>query len=173
MLNAIVKHHASKYFTKWKYFVDKCLRDLFVDDSTSGFDTVFTAYDFYLKAKSMIHDAGFDLRKWTSNSSKLMNKVEMNEAHDFTPIGKNSTRKVLGITWDIKSDEIIFDLSDLVAETFKRITTKKSILSISSKRFDSLGLSPITIQLKLLFQLICSDKISWDQEIPDSISNKW
>ena len=79
LLNAIVKHHASKYFTKWKYFVDKCLRDLFVDDSTSGFDTVFTAYDFYLKAKSMVHDAGFDLRKWAWNSSELMNKIKMNE----------------------------------------------------------------------------------------------
>ena len=77
------------------------------DDSTSGFDTVFAAYDFYLKAKSMMHDAGFDLRKWASNSSELMKKIEMNETHDFTPIGKNSTRKVLGITWDIKTDEII------------------------------------------------------------------
>ena len=44
------------------------LPDLYVDDSTSGFDTVFAAYDFYLKAKSMMHDAGFDLRKWASNT---------------------------------------------------------------------------------------------------------
>ena len=90
-----------------------------MDDSTSRSDTVFAAYDFYLKAKSRMHDAGFDLRKCTSNSSKLMNKIEMNETHDFTPIDKNSTRKVLGITWDIKRDEIIFDLSDLVAETLE------------------------------------------------------
>ena len=55
----------------------------------------------------------------------------MNETHDFTPIDKNSTRKVLGITWDIKSDEIIFDFSDLVAEAFERIITKRSISSIS------------------------------------------
>ena len=53
----------------------------------------------------MMHDAGFVPRKWASNFSKLMKKIEMNETHDFTPIGKNSTRKVLGITWDIKSDE--------------------------------------------------------------------
>ena len=51
LLNATVKHHASKYSTKWKYFVEKFLRDLYVDDSTSGFDTVFAAYDFYLKSK--------------------------------------------------------------------------------------------------------------------------
>ena len=76
---------------------------------------------------------------------------------------------VLGIIWDIKNNEMI-DFSDLAAKAFKIITTKKSILSITSKIFDSLGfLSPITIQLKLLFQIICSDKILWDQEVPDSI----
>ena len=109
-----------------------------------------------------------------SNSSELMNKIEMNETHDFTLTDKNSMRKVLGITWDIKSDEIIFDFSDLVAEAFERITTKISIPSIiSSKLFDPLALlSPITIQSKLLFQLNCSDKIPRDQEIPDSISDK-
>ena len=69
-----------------------------MEDSTSGFDTVFAAYDFYLKAKSMMHDAEFNLRKWASNSSELMNKIEMNEAHDFIPIDKNPTRMVLGIT---------------------------------------------------------------------------
>ena len=174
LLNATVNHHESKYFTKWKYTAENFLRDLYVDDSTSGFDTVFTAYDFYLKVKSMMRNAGFDLRKWASNSSELMNKIKMNETHNFIPIDKNSTRKVLGITWDIKSDEIIFDFSDLVAEAFERIITKRSILSISSKLFDPLGLlSPITIQLKLLFQLICSNKIPWHQEIPDSISDKW
>ena len=41
LLNATVKRHASKYFTYWKHFVDKFLHDLYVDDSTSGFDTVF------------------------------------------------------------------------------------------------------------------------------------
>ena len=76
-------------------YVDDSLPDLYVDDSASGFDTVFAAYDFYLKVKSMMHDAGFDLRKWASNTSELMKKIERNETHDFTPTGKNSTRKVL------------------------------------------------------------------------------
>ena len=39
------------------YFVDKFLRDLYVNNSTSRSDTVFTAEDFYPKAKSMMHDA--------------------------------------------------------------------------------------------------------------------
>ena len=134
MLNATVKHHASKYSTKWKYFVEKLLRDLYVDDSTSGFETVFAAYDFYLKAKSIMHDAGFDLRKWASNSSELMKKIEMNETHDFTPIGKNSTRKVLGITWGIKSDEIIFDFNDLVINDLINVLRQNTVGSRNTRQ---------------------------------------
>ena len=40
---------------------------------TSGSDTVFAAYDFYLK--SMMRDAGIDRRKWASNTSELMEKI--------------------------------------------------------------------------------------------------
>ena len=44
---------------------------------------------------------------------------------------------------------------------------------MKNKLFDPLGLlSPIMIQLKLLFQLICFDKLPWNQEMPDSISDK-
>ena len=87
---------------------------------------------------------------------------------------KKSRQKILGKTWYIKSDELIFNFNDLFAEAFKRITTKRSILSISSKIFDLLSLlSPVTIQLKLLFQLTYSGKMPWDQEIRDSISDKW
>ena len=125
MLNATVNHRASKYFTKWKYFVEIFLRDLYLDDSTSGFDTVFASYNFYLKAKSMMHDAGFDLRKWASNSSELMKKIESKSMKHMIlhPLIKTQRE----ITWDIKSDKIIFDFSNLVAEAFKRINTKRSI----------------------------------------------
>ena len=98
-----------------------------------------------------MHDAGFYLQKLASNSSELINKIEMNETHDFIPIDKNPARMVLEITWGIKNYEIIFDFNDLAAEAFKRITSKRLILSISLKIFDPLDLlSPITIQLKTI-----------------------
>ena len=49
LLNANANPHASRYFTKWKYFVDKFLRDLYVNDSLSRSEIVFTAYDFYIQ----------------------------------------------------------------------------------------------------------------------------
>ena len=38
----------------------------------------------------MMHDAGFDLQHWASNSSGLMHKIEINEKHDFISIEKNN-----------------------------------------------------------------------------------
>lgn len=118
-------------------------------------------------------DAGFDLRKLASNSPESMNKIKIDETHNFTSNDENPTRNVLETVWDIKKDEIVFDFNDLVDEGFKRLITKRSILSISPKIFNRLGLlSLIAIQLKLLFQLIYTEKIQWDQKFPGSIFNK-
>ena len=48
--------------------------------------------------------------------------------------------------------------------------TKRSILKISTKIFDPLGItSPITIQFKMLFQIICSNKFNWDDPLPNDL----
>ena len=45
--------------------------------------------------------------------------------------------------------------------------TKINILSVSVSISDPLGmLAPITAKLKSLFQLLCMDKLDWDDLIP-------
>ena len=62
-----------------KNFVDKFLNDLYVDDSTSGFFNVKETYHFYLNAKRIMKEGGFELRKWASNSLELINKINLKE----------------------------------------------------------------------------------------------
>ena len=51
--------------------------------------------------------------------------------------------------------------------------TKKHLLKINATLIDRLGLiSPITLQGKLLFKLLCIDKIDWDDELDDIIKQK-
>ena len=40
-------------------------------------------------------DAGFDLRKLASNSPESMNKIKIDETHNFTSNDENPTRNVL------------------------------------------------------------------------------
>ena len=47
----------------WQDFVFKFLRNLYVDDSTLGFDSFEEGYEYFLKARKIINDAGLKLRK--------------------------------------------------------------------------------------------------------------
>ena len=141
------------------------MNDLYVDDSTSGFFNVKEAYHFYLNAKQIMKGGGFELRKWASNSVELINKINRKENINCSDSSNesNHTRKVLGITWDLATDTIIFYFDELVNEAFSLPMTKRSTLKISGKIFDPLGLtSPITIQFEMLFQIICANKFNWD-----------
>ena len=82
-------------------------------------------------------------------------------------------RKVSGINWDIVKDLFEFDFDKIVQLAKDLKFTKKNLLKINATLFDPLGLiSPITLQGKLLFKLLCMDKIDWDDELDDIIKQK-
>ena len=121
-------------------------------------------------------EGGFELRKWASNSVELMNKINREENINCSDSLNelNHTRKVLGINWDLEADTIIFYFDELVNEAFSLPMTKRSILKISPKVFDPLGLlSPITIQFKMLFQIIWTNKFNWDYSLPNNLLKQW
>ena len=176
LLNETMKYHLERYLNEAKNFVEKFLNDLYVDDSTFGFFNVKEAYDFYLNAKRIMKECGFELRKWASNSVELMNKINRDENINCSDSSNesNHTRKVLGINWDLSADTVIFYFDELVNEAFSLPMTKRSILKISAKIFDPLGLtSPITIQFKMLFQIICTNKFNWDDPLPNDLLKEW
>ena len=52
--------------------------------------------------------------------------------------------------------------------------TKRNLLSVSASIFDPLGLiAPITARIKTIFQLLCRDKLNWDDIIPPDIALVW
>ena len=82
--------------------------------------------------------------------------------------------KVLGSIWNIATDEFTFDLSDLSEQAKLLPSTKRSLLKISAKIFDLLGLlSPFTIQWKVLFQVLCNERTDWDEQLSDGHLRRW
>ena len=117
-------------------------------------------------------EGGFEFRKWASNSVELINKINREENINCSDSSNesNHTRKVLGVNWDLEDDTIIFYFDELVNEAFLLLMTKRSILKISAKIFEPLGLiSPISIQFKMLFQMICTNKFSWGDSLPNDL----
>jgi len=84
----------------------------------------------------------------------------------FNSTGALQHNKLLGVLWDSEADELLIDLSELVTYAHDLPVTKRTVLRVSSKIFDPLGLlSPFVVKLKLLFRELCFDNINWDDPV--------
>lgn len=70
LLNATIDHQMGKFKVVDELFVDKFRRSIYVDDHATGFD-VDSAYKFFIKSKTCLSKASFNLRKFDTNSLEL------------------------------------------------------------------------------------------------------
>ena len=75
LLNATLRHHMSKYALCDPEFVKKFLEALYVDDLFTGDRNVEETYQLFLKSKLRMLEAGFNMRKCSSNSKELIEKM--------------------------------------------------------------------------------------------------
>lgn len=82
--------------------------------------------------------------------------------------------KVLGITWNLQNDTLMFDLSTLAFAACDLQPTKRNLVSLIGRFYDPLGfLAPITIKYKILFQRLCQSKVGWDCDLPGDLLKEW
>ena len=111
------------------------------------------------------------MRKWITNNENLQHRINEHEIN-YKPT--NDYHKVLGLNWDYKNDEFIFEFSQIILEANKLAPTKRSILKITRMFFDPLGLIlPIIIQSKLIFQKVWVAKFSWDSLLSTECRELW
>ena len=89
LLNATIKHHLNKYIASDKIVVERLKDDMYVDDLVSGTDGLGEAKVLYEKRRSIMSEAGFDLRKWETNSHELRAYISSQEGvtSDLEPGG--------------------------------------------------------------------------------------
>jgi hypothetical protein len=131
-----------------------------------------------------MQEAGFELRKLVTNDPQLKGYINNREIDETkVPVQDDSTyfeittnnidtscKTVLGLTWDTTSDEFFFCFDNLINRCCNMTLTKRNILGVSASVFDPLGmLSHVTAKLKSLFQLLCKDKLDWDDLISKAI----
>ena len=191
ILSCIISHHLKGYSEKYPKLVQSIENSLYVDDLIAGEDTVEQGFNLYLQAKRIMSDGSFNLRKWNSNSPELLTKIRDAERG---PVSANAEEdscnkplfqvangcceteisKLLGITWNSSTDKFMFCFSELIAYVNDLPATKRSILKISAKIFDPLGLiSPFVIRLKMLFQSLCFEGRSWDEPLTSKALGQW
>ena len=66
------------------------------------------------------------------------------------------------MNWNCDSDEFIFKFEALLKLAESLQPTRRNLLKVTSSFFDPLGiLSPVLVQMKLLFQVMCQEKVAW------------
>ena len=177
LLNATLRHHIERYEELDPTFVSKFIRGIYVDDVTTGAVDENACYEFYLKSKIRLSEAGFNLRKFISNSPSLIRRIVANERKiNGEPCNPQleADHKVLGVPWNPSNDEMIFDITPVVQSLEALEPTKRRVVGTATRVYDPMGiLSPITIQFKLFFQCLCSAKLDWDDQLTDELLDQW
>ena len=170
ILTETIHHHITRYLMTEPDIAEKLASGFYVDDFTSGAQTIEEGLKLYLRARQLMKQGGFNLRKWKTNSKPLQQKINAAaEEESDTP-----DVKLLGVKWNTELDTFHFDFKEIAEFTKSLPPTKRSVLRISAKIFDPLGLlSPFVIGTKMLFQTLCKNKLDWDSSLEGDLLRRW
>lgn len=130
-------------------------QDFYVDDLLTGFDNEMDAIQFSQQMFAILSTASFVLRKWNSNSLRVLEEFS-NSFHldslGVLDLGINDQVKTLGVQWASKTDVLSYKINVETAIGSRNLF-KRLILSEITKIYDPLGLvSPSIILVKILIQ---------------------
>ena len=185
ILGETIKHHLELHRQSDPEIAELLANSLYVDDLLTGESGDDEALAIYKRAKKIMSEGGFNLRKWRSNSRKLQEAIAQEESfkqegesyakpstdlNAAPPNDEDAFVKVLGMNWNTVTDEIFFDFSELSAYASSLPLSKRSVLKITAKIFDPMGfLTPLTVEMKILFQELCIEKTNWDDELQGNL----
>ncbi|XP_074657118.1 uncharacterized protein LOC141910287 [Tubulanus polymorphus] len=168
LLNATLKFHMESH--EDQKFAEKFLQSAYIDDTSSSFDTVehkfSTARDLILQQEA--------------DSSNTTDGSHVDESYAQQTLGMNARVqesdmiKILGVCWNYSTDEIMFDLTDIINCIQDLTPTKRNIVGVAARFFDPLGvIAPAVLKFKLLFQDTCRSEIGWDEIVDADLERQW
>ncbi|CAC5406359.1 unnamed protein product [Mytilus coruscus] len=131
---------------------------------------IFESGEQSSESNTLLHEAGFNLRPWNSNNENLPNIAIQEKAED-----EDQTVKILGMRWNTKSDNFIYNQLTLTKNDDIPLT-KRELLRQSSKIVDPLGLiSPFIVTSKLFMQklYLWKENVNWDGLLTPTLKEEW
>ena len=104
---------------------------------------------------------------------------ELEESYSCSTLGgaqklRHEEQKVLGIRWNLSSDQLVTNLDDIASTAMSLSPTKRNIVSLVSRFYNPLGyLTPVVVQFKLFLREHCEANIDWDQPISGDLMDSW
>ena len=193
LLNATVDHHLESYSSKKTELVEVLRESIYVDDIVTGSVDEDSALNLYKDSKEILRAGGFNLRKFVTNSPTLQRAIDQSEeplstasnvtmqdeaTYAKSVLGGTQTahsteQKVLGVRWNVATDNLLFATQRIAVIADTRTPTKRSVTEIVGRFFDPLGyLAPVVVAFKMFFKQLCEDW-DWDQELTGKTLSKW
>lgn len=102
-----------------KYYYNRTSKiihhSFYMDDLLVSLDSEREALQVYKELNLILEQANFKLRKWSSNSESILNKIlEMNENRNDENLilfHEDKQLKTLGMSWDPKEDVLKYSIS--------------------------------------------------------------
>ena len=146
--------------------------NFYVDDFLCSTATEIEAIQLVKGITSLCQKGGFHVTKWMSNRRSVLATIPEHDRAtsianlDFEHFPKE---RVLGVSWNIETDNIVFDITDK-SYGF----TRRNILSVIGSVYDPLGIvSPLVLPARLILQDLCRKEIGWDEDLSENDIHKW
>ena len=174
---------------------------MYVVDESSGSETTEGGIELYQEAKPCFAQAGLHVRKWASNSTELMHRIEhdiasnaenqineenknavLENSESFAKVSVGETNEIksprqvrtLGLAWDCDEDQFDFNPAKPIEFSKSLEPTKHNVLQLTAKLWDPLGLSaPVMLSIRVLFQILCAMKYEWDDVLTGEHKKIW
>ena len=109
-----------------------------------------------------------------NRETEILSETDITFSEEQSGPTKNNYKKVLGLEWDIQNDEIVFHFEPFICLGKSLTPTKRNVLKVCACFYDPLSLiSPITARIKTIFQLLCKNQCSRDENISNEIESIW
>ena len=147
------------------------------------------AFALYSGSKELMKRGSFNLCKFATNSASLQRRIDKAEGKTSktiedetyakstlrqTPIAARGEKKVLGISWNVDTDEFIYNFEHLLETIVHTEPTKRQIVSLSGRFYDPLGvIQPVIVTFKIFFQELCRAGVTWDEPLKGELLDGW
>ncbi|XP_055840363.1 uncharacterized protein LOC129907896 [Episyrphus balteatus] len=146
------------------------MEDFYMDDCTTGADSEEQAIELSKDINHVLRGAGFELRKWKSNSRALVKDMNYEEQESIL-FEDDEKASILGLKWLLEKDQFTFVVKTPAIE---QAMTKRSVVSSVAQLYDPNGfIAPVTIIGKIIIQDIWRLNVGWDETLPREIYERW
>ena len=149
-------------------------QSFYVDDFLGGADSPEAALSLYNDLRTVLSQAGFQLKKWRSSSADVLASIpedlqEPLPQQELVDLHAASYPRALGIAWDSREDT----MATHVSLPPNYVSTKRGVITDIAKTFDVLGwLAPAILPMKLLYRQLWELQVDWDEEVPGMLKER-